>query len=461
MRTLRLAVLLPLLVLPAAAQGIAPAYVVTEACPDVPGSMVGLADVSDTGHVVGWFIGEDRSLGFRWSPGSGATPSAITLLDPPPTWGDYQSVAVNDAGTVVGRFGTSIGGLSLNRGFRWKDGEIDELFTTQGLAGSPEDVNNAGWIAGMEGGRLGGSLRGMLWGPDLQPVVIEELTQASAINDLGQVVGWRFEGAFPYVARAYLWDDGVVTPLGTLDPQDRGDVGPLAIDERGRVVGVCEVGSNERAFLWTAATGMTELVGPHGITGEARAYDVNDAGWIVGYAPGPLGIVDVLWGPDGSVHELGPRVTGVGPGTRWSQLFWALAINDAGQIAGGALDGTSVRPVLLTPAHLDAGELVTGRSGWYALPVGGARCGKPVFLLGAFDDGRDRAYGLLPGCGPIGLALAQPRLVSWAPADGCGETVHAFRVPPSLTGVRIALQALQLGHTSDGGAVSEVVRFVR
>jgi len=86
--------------------------------------------------------------------------------------------------------------------------------------------------------------------------------------------------------------------------------------------------------------------------------------------------------------------------------------------------------------------------------VSGARAGKATFLFGDLDDLLDQGYTRIPGCGPIGLALATPRFVSAAQADGSGQSTHAWLVPPVLGGLQVRLQAFQLGDC----ALSNVVR---
>ena len=86
-----------------------------------------------------------------------------------------------------------------------------------------------------------GTLDGMLLSP-------------MAINNRGQVVGTAFsqEGIV-----AFLWQNGVATNLGTLPP----DVNSLAlgINNKGQIVGdSCDADLSCRAFLWQDGT-MTEL----------------------------------------------------------------------------------------------------------------------------------------------------------------------------------------------------------
>ncbi|MSR61584.1 MAG: hypothetical protein EXS08_03930 [Planctomycetes bacterium] len=450
---------LALLALAATARAQTGAYTLTDVGGSLPDQAWGEMGLADTGFVVSSF--QDAAghfVGFRWTPGARGAPSSLSLLDPPPgvAWVDYTAADVNNSGAVIGLFGQTGGGFGLSRGYVWKDGAAKELFTPLGFSAFPVAINDAGAIVGHAGGRPGGTPGAVFWTPDLVPSFVADLDAARDLNERGQVVGYRMEGATP-VAHGYLWDGTSLTALGSLDPNGRGDVIPYAIDAQGRVVGSSEIRGVEHAFLWTAATGMQELAGlPNpNRAAPAVALDINDAGWIVGYTPDGQGIRDVLWGPDGSLSQLAEQLSDKGPGTRWSRLFWALRINSSGQVAGGALTGTAVRPVLLTPANLTMSTLVPGTIGVpNSLTVSGARPGKPVFVFGDLDDGLDQGFTRIPGRAALGLALATPRLVSLAVADALGQSTHAWLVPSVLGGLAVRLQALQ--PSTD--ALSSVVR---
>jgi probable HAF family extracellular repeat protein len=143
--------------------------------------------------------------------------------------------------------------------------------------------------------------------------------QAYDINDVGQVVGYATSAAGPQ--RAFLWQDGGMTELGTL-----GGSASLAnaLNDAGQVVGTSRTTTGSSAtnpFLWEGGV-MTDLgVGP------GTAYGINDAGQVVGQR----NTHGFLW-DDGAVTDIGDF--GGGAST-------AVAINDAGQVVGAAL-GTEV-----------------------------------------------------------------------------------------------------------------------
>jgi len=439
---------LPVLALAPAAQ--TTRYTITDVSGALDGDAIGEAGLSDTGFVCGWLSATGNS-GFRWSPDGGR---AELLASGDLAWADSNSVGVNDAGAVVGLFGTTTGGLSLTRGYRWSNGVPKELLTPLGFRGMPEAINDAGWIVGHAGVRPLGTPGAVVWSPDLTPMFVADLDSALDINARGEIAGYRKVGS---VFQGFVYSAGSLTPLGTLDPRRLGDVFPRAIDGLGNVVGTSDIQGVDHAFRWTPSTGMSELASlpGHSPQVDAAPLDSNDAGWIVGYTPDAQGLTNVIWAPDGSVHELEPFVPDIGPGQRWQQLFLALRINASGEIAASALRGGRLHFVLLTPATLQASALAPGVAGVpNTLALSGATPGLKTFLVGDFDDPLDRGYRRLPRARGLGLAMGKPNFVALALADAAGQATFRWTPPQTLAGVAIRLQAFQVGVP----AVSNVVR---
>jgi hypothetical protein len=423
------------------AQGVQ--YTITDVSGPQRISAIGSEGLSDSGNVVGWCQTNDGpfpQLGFLSSPRGILIPSAPAGVD----WVSFTADDVNDAGTFIGSFGTE--GKSLTRGYRCKDGVSVELLTPLGNRAYPHAINSAGWIVGMAGAWPGGTHAAVMWDPDLNASWLPGFDDPAAVNDRGQVAGGLIEPNGSETG--FLYDNGNLIPLGSLDPTHTGSVLAQGIDSFGNVVGISDVATHDHAFYWNASAGMTELPGlginafPHNV----GALDINDSGWIVGYAPNLLGQTDVLWAPDHSVKELRPLIRDFGPNKRWVNMT-ALRINASGQIAAvaaNALLGLDWRDVVLTPADLRATALDPGVAGVAnTLHVTGARPGKMAVLAMDRDDPLDRGYSMIPGCEPLGLAMASPHVVAVAIADASGIATFEWTVPSSLAGTQVRFQAFQ------------------
>lgn len=159
------------------------------------------------------------------------------------------------------------------------------------------------------------------------------MSEASAVSNAGLVVGWSETWAGEDSlgpAHAVVW-----SPAGSAyqPAQDLGTLGGLvsrasAVNDLGEVVGWShDAGGVVRAFLWSSALGqMTDLGGPPGAT-ACQAMDINDRSQVVGICTVPrVSYIEqrpILWS-DGQVIDLTP---GLGGGR-------AMTINDRGEIVG-------------------------------------------------------------------------------------------------------------------------------
>ncbi|MBN1393930.1 MAG: PEP-CTERM sorting domain-containing protein [Pirellulales bacterium] len=161
------------------------------------------------------------------------------------------------------------------------------------------------------------------------------------INDNGQIVGSSkgYTGATTY-ERAYLYEDGVMTHLGTLGGTESMAYG---INSHGDVVGRARsTDAKFHGFLWTEDDGMIDL----GYTGDGYAQAVNDNGLIVGHIRDGANYYAAMYvgtPGEGSWVDLN---TLIDPDSGWV-LTHAMEVNNDGVILGHGTYGGYTRAFML------------------------------------------------------------------------------------------------------------------
>jgi probable HAF family extracellular repeat protein len=220
----------------------------------------------------------DDILGFSWAPPSGLrvwTPDNGMVLVPS-AFG-YKA-ALNDLGHITGTY--SDGGNT--RAFYWAGATFTDLGTLGGVASFASALNNRGQVVG-ESLTATGERRPFIWSSAFGMRDLGgDAASPAAINDRGEVVGRDASGV------AVMWKpDGTRIELGTLGVYN-GSSAANDINELSQVVGVSSPdGGPDRAFLWTAGTGMLDLGALGGEECEAGAVRINDRGQIVGWSRTP------------------------------------------------------------------------------------------------------------------------------------------------------------------------------
>jgi probable HAF family extracellular repeat protein len=224
-------------------------------------------------------------------------------------------------------------------------------------------------------------------------------SNASALNLFGQVVGTSTPPGPSGFNHAFLWQNGVMTDLGTLGgtSSTAGD-----INAAGQVVGNSRITADStasHAFLWTPTTangtsgGMADLGTLGGDSSGARS--INNHGQIVGNSRTAGGASHEFVWEGGVMYDLNDLLPA---GSGWELNGLAGGINDNGQIVGyGTINGAS---------HAFR---LTDNDGVFA--NGGAT----ILDLGTLGGPTSEAYGL----------NASGQVVGWSNATAGNP--HAFR----------------------------------
>jgi hypothetical protein len=334
-------------------------------------------------------INDRGSIIFRAAPagsGPGPAPVAAQILDP----GGVPETAF--VAEVAGAIPGSSTGLELNN--RGQIAGWATYFPPVGQIGQWQDI--------------------VRWESDRQSYAIIGTTGGGCRpNDLaenGQMAGWGYTDhrntsfATPFVTR----NDQIVL-LNQGEPQYPEGIAN-ALTESGVAVGyVWETTQQRFPAMWDQNGQRTVLpMGPVGF--EAIAWDINNAGWIVGhtipFATGPGGAT--LW-VDGEMHALQDLLEG-GLTDGWEYLDRAQGVNERGQIIGfgrrtvqtSPLLWGDLRAFLLTPScepDLTAGA-IAGTPG-YGAPDGELTNDDFFFYLAQFAAGNlaraDMTAAAVPG----------------------------------------------------------------
>lgn len=214
-----------------------------------------LYSINDTGEVAGAINGPTSVLPFRAIRHTGF--EDLPLLNQ-----DTSGVAygINEQGEAVG-FSSGKGGV---RAVWWtRRGDVTALPSLSGFTTTKAvDINKKGDIVGYAGEA---NKVAVLW-PNkggimsLDNLLTYTSSQAESISDVGDIVGYA--SAFDPKAvrlRAVLWPAGSNTPrdLGALPGGSNSRA--RDVDANGVVVGTSDSSVGNRAFVWTASTGIRDL----------------------------------------------------------------------------------------------------------------------------------------------------------------------------------------------------------
>jgi probable HAF family extracellular repeat protein len=216
------------------------------------------------------------------------------------------------------------------------------------------DINDSGTVVGRVSWATG--TRIFLAGPsipELSPQITEStMAMASAINDLGEIVGF-IDGAAVMLAGGGVRELWAFNGWGAM---------PYDINNSTLIVGVARANDSNvsRAVMYTRDTGPLDIGTIGGM--NSAAYGINEAGEVVGVSETDDGREEAFYFPGWSdPYNPDPNAEPRGIGTLGGLESAAYAINNRHEIAGQA-DTAAQRPHAFL-YHADSGMLDLGTLG--------------------------------------------------------------------------------------------------
>jgi probable HAF family extracellular repeat protein len=235
------------------------------------------------------------------------------------------ATGINDAGQVVGSSAIILDPndpVRFDHAFVTHGGALQDLGTPNGaLESDAVAINASGQIAGDGSAPISGSSFAALYSNGTFKSLgnPSSFTNATGINNSGQVVGNILSKGLPPQSQAFIYSNGTTQNLGTLGGIASSATG---INNAGQVIGNITTASGNQAFVYS--NGNVQMLGTLGGTFSSAA-GINDSGQIVGNFDAGSATHAFLYS-GGAMQDLGTL-----PGFTFSE---ALAINASGEIVG-------------------------------------------------------------------------------------------------------------------------------
>ena len=217
-----------------------------------------------------------------------------------------------------------------------------------------------------------------------------DTTMAEDINDFDQVVGRSLVGM---EMQAFLWENGVMTDLGTLGGQNSY---ATAINNAGQIVGYSDsnpIEGVEHRQAFIREDGVMRCLVPDG--GYSAAHDINESGVVVGQAVLSTSYAAFRWSEEEGMVELPGKPNG------WHS---AEAVNNLGQVVGYDLFSNHAL-TWIDGELIDLAELVAD-TGWLLTQAYDVNDSGWITGTGGNPDGFTHAYMMrLPEPGTITMLM--------------------------------------------------------
>jgi probable HAF family extracellular repeat protein len=284
-------------------------------------------DVNNRGEVVGFSFATGQQHAFRWRAGVYTDLHDVIAPDALST----AAEAINDRSTIFGSLTTSF----QNQAYRLRGGQVTQVEPVPGVDTFASDINNRGQMIVIT---TQGS--GQTWFLDgenaeqLPGLPGSDGMVGHAMNDRGAVVGLSSVASQNH---AVLWQSGTLTEIGLVPGADTSIA--FDVNNRTQVIVNGLVNGSSQAFLWQDGT-FTKLpdVAP-GQVNATGAESINDWGAIVGSSSvnGASERVGTLWFRDRAV-SIDSLISEGDPLKAFLSVTGGIRINERFDILVSAVD---------------------------------------------------------------------------------------------------------------------------